>query len=451
MLGVNSRAQFFKTPATDASFTPGGLWLNIQPKNVIQEGVKAPIIFEFGCLHGFSYNMRDSRLIFKLKIQKSDGTQLTANNKIVRPINCIGVNYFKRAEFYINNVPVHSNLMEIGPKHILDTMLEKTPNSDKKNCLSGFHYVPQPEDERLNKGKDYFTNNHVQQLIDWTVFVVKLPLDVFRSGNNFPCFENINYEIRLFPHEDNYLLNYGFTDPKNPASGAEQDDVYKVLLKSDIKFSLRADKFSHDTNAALLTQTIQKNQPVSIWYRPSCVKLFTIAPGQYFKTFNNVYEAEKPIAIFVTFIKQTAHMGSRTEDSLFFSPGPSFKSFSVYSNGVLVGGQKPLEIDLRNNEDLKELYAHNLSVLGHDIYDNDLFWGHEDLIKGHFIWGCPIRPTSKPEGLNPMVEDSIISGEVLFDNTIQKSETLLCVWYGIFNLTALKIFYNGAVQSPFTM
>ena len=106
---------------------------------------------------------------------------------------------------------------------------------------------------------------------------------------------------------------------------------------------------------------------------------------------------------------------------------------------------------MRNNEDLKELYAHNLSVLGHDIYDNDLFWGHEDLIKGHFIWGCPIRPTSKPEGLNPMVEDSIISGEVLFDNTIQKSETLLCVWYGIFNLTALKIFYNGAVQSPFTM
>ena len=121
MLGVNSRAQFFKEPVTDASFVPGGLWLDVLPKNVIQEGVKAPIIFEFGCLHGHSYNMRDSRLHFKLKIVKNDNGRITQNNKIIRPINSIGINYFKRVEFHINNMPVHPNLMQIGPKHVLDT------------------------------------------------------------------------------------------------------------------------------------------------------------------------------------------------------------------------------------------------------------------------------------------------------------------------------------------
>ena len=80
MLGVNTRAQYFKAPVSDASFIPGGLWLDIQPKNVIQENVKAPIIFEWGCLHGYSYNMRDSRLIFKLKIQKNDGSAIVFLN-----------------------------------------------------------------------------------------------------------------------------------------------------------------------------------------------------------------------------------------------------------------------------------------------------------------------------------------------------------------------------------
>ena len=179
MLGVNTRAQYFKAPVSDASFIPGGLWLDIQPKNVIQENVKAPIIFEWGCLHGYSYNMRDSRLIFKLKIQKNDGSAITKDNTVVRPVNAIGINYFKRVECYINNVPIHANLMELGPKFILDTMFEKTSNSVNKDCLSGLNFIPQPEDERLMKDKDYFTSKKVEQLVDWTVFHVKLPLDVF--------------------------------------------------------------------------------------------------------------------------------------------------------------------------------------------------------------------------------------------------------------------------------
>ena len=64
--------------------------------------------------------------------------------------------------------------------------------------------------------------------------------------------------------------------------------------------------------------------------------------------------------------------------------------------------------------------------------------------------GCPIRPTSRHEGLDPVVEDSVISGEVHFDTSVAK-DTLVCLWYAIFNKTALKIFYNGAVQSPFSM
>ena len=450
MLGVNTRAQYFKAPISDASFIPGGLWLDVQPKNVIQENVKAPIIFEWGCLHGYSYNMRDSRLIFKLKIQKSDGTAITKDNKYVRPVGAIGIKYFKRVEFYINNVPVHANLMELGPKFTLDTMFEKSSNSVNKDCLSGLNFIPQPEDERLVNTKEYFTSKKVDQLVDWTVFHVKLPLDVFRSGQNFPCFENINYELRLFPQDDLIALNYGYADPKDPQDGAEKEAVYKLLLKSDIKFSLRADLLSHDANVSLMSNVVGKNQPVSVWYRPSCVKLFTIAPDQYFKTFTNVYENEAPIGIYVTFINQAAYMGSRTKDATFLSPGKSFKSLSIYKNGTLIGTQKPLELDLTNNEDLKSLFAHNLSVLGHDVFDNDLFWDYSSLMKGYFFMGCPLRPTSKHEGLDPVMEDSVISGEVHFDPNIAK-ETLICFWYAVFNKTALKIFYNGAVQSPFSM
>ena len=66
--GVSSRAQFFKTPTKELAYVSGGKFIEIYPKNTVSETSKNPIIFEWGPMAGYSYNFRDSRLVFKLKI-----------------------------------------------------------------------------------------------------------------------------------------------------------------------------------------------------------------------------------------------------------------------------------------------------------------------------------------------------------------------------------------------
>ena len=131
---MNSRAQFFKKPTKDLAYVTGGKNIEIYPKNPILETTKAPIIFEWGHLPGYAYNYSESRLYFKLKILRSDTNVAPgANNTDIRPINGIGKTFFKKIELFCNNVPLHSGLVDIGTKTIIDTLLEKPKNTE--NCL----------------------------------------------------------------------------------------------------------------------------------------------------------------------------------------------------------------------------------------------------------------------------------------------------------------------------
>lgn len=448
--GVNTRAQFFKSQTKDLSYIQGGKWIDIPSKNNIQSSSKAPIIFEWGHMNNFSYNFRDSRLIFKLKIVNSANNAAPAvDNKLIRPVNGIGITFWKRIELYINNVAVHSNQIDIGLKHMIDTMLEKSNQTTKSDKLWGFKYVPLEHDEIMLKTNDYFNATNIDQLRNWTTYIVKIPLDIFRSSVNIPSLENVSYELRLFPHDDAYLLNYGLANQADPAT--ELETTWSIRIKPDIKFRLRCDKMSEAATHAHLTQTLNQKIPYRIWYRPTAIRSFTILPDSSYEPWTNIFPREKPIAIWITFVKQNGHMGSRIHNPFYLHPGPGFQSLSVYSDGELIGESKPLEIDLTQNESLKELYSQNLAVLGNDVFDIDTFWSHTDLAKGYFVWGVPLKPTSEGEGLTSMTHDGQITGAVRYRPGVARTDTYICFWYAIMSMCELQLFYDGTVINNFSM
>ena len=448
--GVNSRAQFFKSQVKDLSYVQGGKFVDIRPKNTLIEWSKNCIIFEFGHMNNYAYNFRDSRLIFKLKIVNGANNQApTADNTAIRPLNSIGISFWKRIELFINNVAVHSNLIDVGLKHLLDTMLEKPEHSSKSDKLWGFNHIPLEHGTVNTSNNAYFNADNVDQLREYTTYIVKLPLDLFRTSVNIPSLENVNYEIRLFPNDDAYVLNYGFADPATPANEIAVN--WKMLLKPDITFRLRCDKMSEAATHAHLSQTLNHNHPYRVWFRPTCMRTFIIPANSFYEPFDDIFPRERPLGLFITFLKQSAYMGSKLENSFYLHPGEGFQSLSVYSDGELVGESKPLEINLHNNESLKELYAQNLSVLGHDVFDNDLFWSHTDLARGYFLWGVPLKPTSQSEGLTSMTPPSVISGSVRYRTDVAKTDTYVCVWYAIMNMTELQLFYDGTVVNNFSM
>ena len=446
--GVSSRAQFFKTPTKELAYVSGGRFAEIYPKNTVSETSKSPIIFEWGSYPGFSYNYRDSRLVFKLKIVKeANGNSPGADNKLVRPVNGLGVLFFKRIELYLNNTPVHTNLMDIGIKTLIDTMLEKPKNTENSDILWGHHYIPLEKND-LKSNSIYFDGTHVPQLRDWTTFIVKIPLDFFRTTINIPSLENLNWELRLFPHDNEYLLNYGFADPDNKDTDLATNWIIK--LKDDIKFRLRCDKFSHETSQAHLAETLNSNIPYKIHYKPTVVRTFTIPAASKFIQIQDIFPREKPVAVYVTFLNQNAYLGSKEHNSCYFHPGDTFESLSVFSNGELIGESRPLKINMTDPESLKELYNHNRNVIGLDVGEPDLFWSHKDLAKGYFLWGVPIRPTSEAEGLVPMLDETIISASVSY-SAAAKNETIVAIFYAIMTLNELKIYFDGSVINDFSM
>ena len=447
--GVSSRAQFFKTPTKELAYVSGGKFIEIYPKNTVSESSKNPIIFEWGPMSGYSYNFRDSRLVFKLKIANgTTGAAPAANNKLVRPVNGIGVLFFKRMQLFLNNFPVHTNLMDIGLKTLIDTMIERPKNTENNDILWGHTYLPL-EDKILAQTSQIFDADKVQELRGWTTFIVKIPLDFCRTTVNIPCLEHVSWELRLYPHDNDYVLNYGFVDPNAPEP--ELGANWVIKLKDDIKLRLRCDKFSHETAQAHVAETLNSNIPYKIHYKPTVVRSYTIPPEQKYLNLQDIFPREKPVAIYVTFLTQEAFLGSKQHNPCYFHPGDGFESLAVYSNGELIGEHKPLKISMDDPETLKELYNHNRNVIGLDDGDQDLFWSHKDLARGYFLWGVPIRPTSEAEGLVPMLDETIISANISYKTDVAKTDTMVVLFYAIMTLNELKIYFDGSILNEFSM
>ena len=446
--GVNSRAQFFTSPTKELAFKTGGKNVEILPKTNINETSKNPIIFEWGSLPDHSYNFRDTRLIFQVKIVNSaDGTAPAANNRLIRPVNGFGVLFFKRMELFLNNTPVHTSLMEIGIKTLIDTMLEKPKHTENSDILWGYAYNPLDTND-LIKTSAYFNADRFQQLRDWTTFIIKIPLDFCRTTINIPALENFNWELRLYPQDNEFILNYGFG---NPADHSTELDINWIVKLKEMTLRLRCDKFTQETSQGHIAQTLTTKIPYRVHYKPTVVRTYMLPATLKFMQFTDIFPRQKPVAIWVTFVKQDAFLGSKEHDPCYFHPGAGFESLSVYSNSELVGESRPLKIKMNDNETLKELYNHNRHVIGHDVNDQDLFWSHKDLNRGYFLWGVPIRPTSEAEGLVPIMNETVINASVTYNASIEKTDTMMIIFYAIMTLNELKIFYDGSVSNDFTM
>ena len=445
--GVNSRAQFFRGYTKELAFSTGGKNIDILPKTNISETSKNPIIFEWGSHPDHSYNFRDTRLIFQVKIANSaDGSAPTLNNKLIRPVNGFGVLFFKRMELFLNDTPVHTSLMDIGIKTLIDTMLEKPKNTENSDILWGYTYNPL-EANNLDNSSAYFGRERFQQLRDWTTFIIKIPLDFCRTTINIPALENLNWELRLYPHDNEYILNYGFA----AADHSTELNTNWIVKLQEMKLRLRCDKFTHETSQGHIAQTLTTNIPYRVYYKPTVVRTYMIPAALKFMQFTDIFPRQKPVAIWVTFVKQDAFLGSKEHDPCYFHPGEGFESLSVYSNSELVGETRPLKIKMDDNETLKELYNHNRNVIGLDVGDQDLFWSHKDLNKGYFLWGVPIRPTSEAEGLVPMMDETVINASVTYNAGAAKTDTMMIIFYAIMTLNELKIYYDGSISNDFTM
>ena len=443
---VHPRAHVSKKPVYDLSFQQGSYYQPIYPKNVVIENQRTPIIFEWTNFPDMGFNFKDSILEFSLKIVSNTGADIQ-DGDLIRPVNAIGHTYFKRMELYCNGTPLYSQ--QTNPiKYILDTMIEKKLNTENMDVYTGYRHIVSTEKDRTDKTKDVFKNT--QKMNKWTLFIIKLNIDFFRTGSDIMSLHLGRWELRLIPEDLEKTLNWGIdhTNDASVASSTETD--YKIFLKPDITFQLKLDKFSDESIESINSELLSKGHPIKCVYRPSVLKTYTISKNSNREDWHDIFPGISPFALYCTFVSHDGHMGARNKSPFYMHPGNGLKRISVYLNDKLLGQPEALNMDLTDDNNLKKLYYRNMYALNIGPFDEHKYWKYEDLAKGSFIYCVPLSTNPNANGLLPRPELNVISATIEYDPNKPKTENVTCIWYALISPVTADFYQNGRVINNFT-
>lgn len=460
LLGVSSRADFFKDPPREIVWKPGGKHVEIQPKHNVTPTLNggSPIIFDFPYISKAAYNFSTSYLKFKLRIRQRNGDAVGADN-LVYGTNGIGHTVWKNIDLIAGDIPLTNSFQPYGYKKMIEHLLTSETDSEFSDQLWGYKKRANVEgnnlDDDTTRLRPHFVENNPPMSEEWVEFIIYPNLDFFRTNSNVVCLDGVKWELRLTPHDPEHCLNWSvdrgelraLTAANHADALASLTTNYKVEIDpASVRFFLRVDYFTDSAFESVMSAGRERGFIYN--YTPTTIKVKTLAEGQATLEDHNFAPRANPIMYAHTFVAHSGYVGNKNRNPYLFRPPPHLSRIYNWFNGELLQEQTPVVFGA-NDAGLKQLYINNLNALEIDQYSRGLTWNYEDINRGFFFKIVSLKPSTESNDLTPMTRAGPHSYKLELTRNADQAYTFIT--YAQYEPAQIIIHEDGTVINTFML
>ena len=428
-IGVPSRANHFQEPKiTDSVYTPQGKWLQVSVDHHITQNLNGgqAIVFNLPQIEQAAFNLDDTWIKFKLRIVRANG-QAPAAGDLVYPANGIAQTMWKNIQLFANNVQISKTFAPYNYKAIIEHLLRSSKENEPADKLWGYKKRPAPVGDIVVPANDHeiseldrdtmrnaahFTEDNPPLHEGWQEFLMKPCIDFFETDANLLCLKNVNWQLRMTPHESKHCLNWAVNHgtEANPADGVAPSiaENYKLQIHPEsVKMFVRTEILSDD--AYLAAMQAGQMQGFKYTYTPTAIRTKTLSAGHTSIEMSNLAPRSNPIFMAHTFVDHEAYNGNKQRNPYLFRAPPSLAKMYNYKDGQVLQEQAPVDLQDPHGRGRAHLYLNNLLALGISPNTPGLSYDHTELDKGFFFKIISLAPSGNSMDLAPMTSQGTLN------------------------------------------
>ena len=470
-VGVPARANLFLEPKVgDAVFATGGKFLQIPLQHHITENVNqgTPLVFKFPKIDKACFNLEETYIKFKLKIVNANGTDVAPRNfDAVYPANGIAHTMWKEIKLYANSVPISKSYAPYDLKKVIEHLLIDTAQNDFQDELWGWkkrvaptgdlavvgktHVVPEIDRDTM-KHAEHFVQDNPPLTAGYQEFMMKPCLDFFDTDSNVISLSNVDWELRMTPHENKHCLNWAVnhgTLQSPDETGVENSlkEDYKLQIEpASVKMFLRTEYYTEDAYVAAMEAGQQQGFKYN--YTPTAIRTKTLSEGHTSIEMTNLAVRSNPLLIAHTFVDHEAHNGSKRRNPYLFRAPPNLQKMYNYKDGQLLQEQSPVDLMDPFGGGRKHLYMNNLQALGIKDYTAGLSYNYRELNNGFFFKIISLAPSGSSNELAPLTTHGQF--DFRFELAGAADKNYETITYMRFEEEQIIIHLDGTVQDTFS-
>ena len=328
-------------------------------------------------------NLSETLLRFKIKIVQHDGTPLAANmaNHIALS-NFAFASVFKSVKVKINGYDITPRSDLYAYKAYIEQLFSSTPSSNHKNSLVGWESNAGYAQDDVTEANPAFGRRAAKcNLSRLQEFVGRPFVDLFKCSRNI--LPNVKLEVTLYPNPGAFVIHHD-----NNVNVRNNNFQYRL---SDVQLFLRKENVSQITLMPIEKRLL--TTPANYCYSVSTIKQHHIVTGSYQFRADDLFQNRSPVKLLATFVHTESFAGNYRRDPYWLSPTEHIESIEFFKNGVKLGHQRPVEINLtENNSDSFLHYNDLLKVSGTELPSEGLSFSPESMRLGNFFVGVDCTP-----------------------------------------------------------
>ena len=379
ILAINPRLDLFKEAPINISNTDYAIASYDPIHAVVPDN---PITFVVNGDTSF-INLSETLLRFKIKIVQNNGHDLTeAMNNHVSLSNFAFASVFKSVKVKINGCEVTPRSDLYAYKAYIDQLFSTTPNSIYKDMLVGWDSNAGAIENLVNADNPAFGRRAAKCNLSRLQELVGRPfVDLFTCSRNI--LPQVKLEVTLYPNNSTFVIHHD-----NDVSVRNTNFQFRL---SDVQLFIRKEVVA--SSAIMPIEKRLLTTPAKYLYPVSTIKQYHIVNGSFTFRADDLFQNMAPVKLLATFVHTESFAGSYRRDPFWFSPTEHIESIEFFKNGVKLGHQRPLEINLaENNSDIFLNYIDLLNAAGTNQPSEGLNFSPESTRLGNFFSAVDCTP-----------------------------------------------------------
>lgn len=328
-------------------------------------------------------NLSESLLRFKIKVVQQNGNDLTADmNGHVALSNFAFGSAFKSVKVKLNGCEVTPRSDLYAYKAYIDQLFSTTPNSVYKNTLVGWDSNAGVAENVVNADNPAFARRAAKcNLSHLQEFVGRPFVDIFKCSRNI--LPKVNLEVTLYPNPHAFVIHHDNSEHV-------QNQNFQFRL-SDVQLFMRKEEV--EPNTYMPIQKRLQTTSAKYLYPVSTIKHYHIVNGSYTFRADDLFQNRTPVKLLATFMHTESFAGDYRRDPFYLSPTEHIESIEFFKNGVKLGHQRPIDINLAaNSSDLYMSYIDILNATGNREPSEGLNFSPEYLRLGNYFAAVDCTP-----------------------------------------------------------
>ena len=435
-IAINSRLDLFSTPPINISNQK----CTIQTYDPIHAvNVDAPIIFVIPGDTDY-INLEESFFRFKIKVVQNNGNNLADDmDNHVSFVNNIFCSLFKTVKCRLNGHEITPSDDLYAYKSYIETLFSASSDSKNKLPMQGWKANTGGANDITAAGNPAFAVRAALCNRSRICEYFGRPfIDLFKNRKNI--LPHVRIELIFYMNTPSFVIQHD-----NDA--IVREELFKYVI-SDVQMFIRKETVAPNTFEPIEKRLL--STPAKYFYPMSTIKQFHILAGATSFRADDVFTNNIPVKILATFVQADNFSGTYTTDPFYLNPSDAIESIEFYKNGVKIGHQRPVQVNLAaNSSDLFLNYADILAATGNVAPSEGMMFKPEAMRLGYFFSAFDLCPDGDDTAAHRyMTEKGNISAYVKFRRGLTHGYDFLI--YSVFHET-MQITASRQVSTTLTV